>query len=422
MTVLLGAIADDLTGATDLANTLVQNGMRVAQVIGVPDGDIDIGEAQAVVIALKSRTLPVAKAVHQSLQALEWLRAQNVRQILFKYCSTFDSTEQGNIGPVTEALLDRLDADFTLICPAFPANGRRVFQGHLFVDDMLLSDSPMKDHPLTPMRDASLVRLMRAQSQWPVGLIPLSDVMAGPQAITRKIDELRAKGIRHAVIDAICDDDLHVIGQAAAGHRLITGGSAVAMGLPENLRKAGLLDLSPPPALPVAKGRCVVLAGSCSTATRRQIAHVAQDWPTLKLQVDRIAQGADIASEAADWATTQPADMPVVIYGSADPAEVLEMQQKFGKEQAGLMMEDALGEIAVALRTRGFGRYVIAGGETSGAVVSSLGIPALGIGPEIAPGVPWTQALGQDGLALALKSGNFGQEDFFRRAFHQFER
>lgn len=421
MTVLLGAIADDLTGATDLANTLVQNGVRVAQVIGVPDGNIDIGEAQAVVIALKSRTLPVAKAVHQSLQALEWLRAQNVRQILFKYCSTFDSTEKGNIGPVTEALLDRLDVDFTLICPAFPANGRRVFQGHLFVDDMLLSDSPMKDHPLTPMRDASVIRLMQAQSQWPVGLIPLSDVIAGPQAIARKIDELRAQGIRHGVIDAICDDDLHVIGQAAASHRLITGGSAVAMGLPENLRKAGLLGMSQPPVIPASKGRSVVLAGSCSAATRRQIEHVTKKWPTQKLQVDRIAQGHNITSEVVDWAVRQPDDTPVLIYGSADPAEVLRMQQLFGKDVAGRMMENALGKIAVALRAKGFGRYVVAGGETSGAVVASLGISALGIGPEITPGVPWTHTIGQDGLALALKSGNFGQDDFFLRAFKQIE-
>ncbi|WP_411958392.1 3-oxo-tetronate kinase [Paracoccus homiensis] len=419
MAVLLGAIADDFTGATDLANTLVQNGMRVAQVIGVPDAQTRIGQADAVVIALKSRTAPVAQAVSQSLSALEWLQERGARQILFKYCSTFDSTSKGNIGPVADALRARIDSDFALICPAFPANGRTIYQGHLFVGQHLLSDSPMKDHPLTPMRDASLPRLMQAQSRAKVGLIPHEVVRAGAEGIAQRIEALRAAGVGFGVADAISDDDLRVLGAAIADHRLITGGSGIAMGLPDNFRKAGLLGPAQPPVATQATGRAVVLAGSCSEATRRQIAFAAQIWPIRKLDVDRIAAGHDVVAETRDWVTAQPAHLPVLIHGSADPKEVRQTQRRHGKAAAGEMVERTLGELAVALRRQGFRRFVVAGGETSGAVVSALGIKALRIGPEIAPGVPWTETLERDGLALALKSGNFGQDDFFSRAFSQ---
>ncbi|MCZ0963950.1 four-carbon acid sugar kinase family protein [Paracoccus sp. EF6] len=414
---LLGAIADDFTGATDLANTLVQNGMRVTQIIGVPDENTDIGQAEAVVIALKSRTAPVAQAVQQTVQALDWLLAQGAAQILFKYCSTFDSTAEGNIGPVADALRTRLGTDFAFVCPAFPANGRTIYQGHLFVGDRLLFESSMRDHPLTPMRDADLVRMMNAQSDGRAGLIPLSDVAAGPSAIAARVAQLKADGICYGVVDAVSNEDLRVIGIAAAGHKLITGGSGVAIGLPDNLRREGLICPASLPEPPEAPGRAAVLAGSCSAATRRQIAHVAQDWPTRKLDVDSIANGDPVTAETVEWALSQPADMPILIFGSADPEEVRATQERYGKLQAGLMMEETLGEIAVALRDEGFGRLVVAGGETSGAVVSALGITALRIGPEIAPGVPWTQALAPSGPALALKSGNFGQDDFFRRAF-----
>ncbi|MFD0981987.1 3-oxo-tetronate kinase [Tropicimonas aquimaris] len=417
MGMILGAIADDFTGATDLANTLVQEGMRVAQVIGVPDSATEIGDAQAVVVALKSRTAPVGQAVEHSLAALDWLRRQGAQQILFKYCSTFDSTPSGNIGPVADALRRRLGTDFALVCPAFPANGRTIYQGHLFVGDRLLSDSPMKDHPLTPMRDANLVRLMAAQTDGSVGLIPLADVMAGADTVAERVEALRQGGMAYGVADAVTDRDLRCIGRAASDHVLITGGSGIALGIPDNLRAAGLLKAAIPPEIPQVEGRSVVLAGSCSEATRGQISRAGESWPTFKLDVERIAEGGDVVGDAVDWASAQPEAHPVVIYGSADPEEVRRTQERHGAERAGAMVEEALSAIAVRLRDAGFIRFVIAGGETSGAVVSALEISALRIGPEIAPGVPWTEALGSRRLALALKSGNFGGPDFFERAF-----
>nr|WP_201455799.1 3-oxo-tetronate kinase [Tropicimonas marinistellae] len=414
---VLGAIADDFTGATDLANTLVKEGMRAVQVIGVPDTATEIGDAQAVVVALKSRTAPVQQAVKQSLAALDWLRELGAAQFLFKYCSTFDSTPDGNIGPVADALRRRLGADFALVCPAFPANGRTIYQGHLFVGDTLLSESSMRDHPLTPMRDSSLIRLMAQQAAGRVGLIPLNDVMAGPTAVSARIDVLRKEGVTYAVADALTDAHLRHVGHAADGHVLITGGSGIAMGLPDNLRAAGKLETSQPPQVAPVEGRSLVLAGSCSEATRGQIARAREIWPTRKLDVDRIAEGLDVAGEAVSWALAQPEDSPVVIYGSADPDDVRRTQERYGTERASEMVESTLGAIAVKLHAAGYTRLVVAGGETSGAVVSALGVSALRIGPEIAPGVPWTEALGGRRLALALKSGNFGTRDFFERAF-----
>ena len=416
MSILLGAVADDFTGATDLANMLVTRGMRTLQTIGVPADDLEIGDAEAVIVALKSRSAPTALAVGQSLAALAWLRGRGARQFFFKYCSTFDSTAEGNIGPVADALMDALETDFAFVCPAFPANKRSVYQGHLFVGDQLLSESPMKDHPLTPMRDASLVRLMAAQTSRRVGLVPWPVVASGDAAIGRAVDALRAQGVAYAVADAIEDRDLEAIGAAAAGHALITGGSGVALGLPGNFRRQGLLGAATAPALPEAQGRAVVLAGSCSAATRRQVAHAGRLWPHLKLDADRIAAGALVVREAVAWAGNQPKDAPVLIYSSADPSEVAAIQARYGRDRAGSMMENALGAIAGELVDAGARRIVVAGGETSGAVVSALGVTALRIGPEIDPGVPWTETLGARRLALALKSGNFGGDDFFAKA------
>lgn len=417
MALLLGAIADDFTGATDLANTLVKEGMRVVQVIGVPDATTDIGDAQAVVVALKSRTAPMDEAVSQSLAALNWLRNKGAQQFFSKYCSTFDSTPSGNIGPIADALMDALGTEFAFVCPAFPANGRTIYQGHLFVGPDLLSESSMKDHPLTPMRDASLIRLMQGQTDKSVGLIPLDAVRTGAQAINDQVHRLCRDNVRYGVIDALTDDDLRLIGTAAADHTLITGGSGAATGLPENYRSAGLLGDVVAPVAPSVAGRELVLAGSCSTATRGQIAHAAAHWPTAKVDVEKIAAGGDVVSDLTDWALSQPADTPVLIYASADPDEVAATQAKYGLQQAGEMVENVMGGLATRLRDAGFGRLVVAGGETSGAVVTALNIRVLRIGPEIAPGVPWTEALGEKPLALALKSGNFGEEDFFEEAF-----
>jgi len=417
MPILLGAIADDFTGATDLATMLVTCGMRTLQTIGVPAADMDIGDAEAVIVALKSRTAPVAQAVDRSLAALAWLRGQGARQFFFKYCSTFDSTAEGNIGPVADALLAALGSDFAFVCPAFPTNKRTIYQGHLFVGNQLLSDSPMKDHPLTPMRDASLVRLMAAQAKRRVGLIPWPVVASGADAIRQAIEALCADGVAYGVADAITDADLEVIGAAAASHKLVTGGSGVALGLPANFRRQGLLGAATEPALPDVAGRAAVLAGSCSEATRRQVAHAGRLWPHRKLDADRIAAGGPVARETLDWALAQPDGSPVLIYGSADPAEVAAIQARYGRERAGAMMEDTLGAIAAGLVEAGARRLIVAGGETAGAVVSALGVTALRIGPEIDPGVPWTETLGPRRLALALKSGNFGSEDFFAKAF-----
>ena len=416
MAVLLGAIADDFTGATDLANTLVGQGMHAVQVIGVPGSPVDLGDAEAVVVALKSRTTPVADAVADSLAALAWLREQGAEQIFFKYCSTFDSTAEGNIGPVADALLDALDDDFALVCPAFPANDRSVYMGHLFVGGLLLEESSMKDHPLTPMRDSQLVRLMSAQSKKRVGLLPYPAVSAGVEATHVAIAGLRDEGVGYGIADALTDEDLLILGAAAADHRLITGGSGLALGLPGNFRRRGLLGEPRPADLPDASGPALVLAGSCSQATRGQVAYAREHWPNLKLDVDRLAAGEPVAAEAIAWARTQAPATPLLVYASADPEEVTAIQARHGRDRAGLLVEEAFGTIAQQLVEAGWRRLVVAGGETSGAVVSALGVRALRIGPEIDPGVPWTETLDDPHLALALKSGNFGARDFFVKA------
>lgn len=417
MTLALGAIADDFTGATDLANTWAKEGVKVAQLIGVPEDVTELGDAETVVVALKSRTAAVGKAVNNSIEALNWLRRRSARQIVFKYCSTFDSTPSGNIGPVADALADELGADFALVCPAFPANGRTVYQGHLFVGNALLSESSMKDHPLTPMRDANLVRLMNAQSRHEVGLVPLQHVQSGSDRIRSRIEEIRSRGARYAVIDAISDDDLRAIGSSAFDHPLVTGGSGIGMGLPENFRTSGAITKASLPVAPNIAGRDLVLAGSCSAATRTQIAVAKDRWPARKLNPDRIAEGSGEVEAALDWAVGQPNDTPILIYASDEPDEVARVQSRHGAETAGRQVELALGKIASCLSDSGFSRIVVAGGETSGAVVSALGIRVLRIGPEIAPGVPWTEAIDGKPHALALKSGNFGAESFFVDAF-----
>ena len=418
MSILLGAIADDFTGATDLASILVKEGMRVTQVIGVPDEQTDIGDAEAVVVALKSRTNPVEEAVGWSLKSLHWLQIKGAEQFFFKYCSTFDSTNEGNIGPVANALMDELQTGFALVCPAFPTNGRSIYQGYLYVGDKLLSESSMKDHPLTPMKDSNLVRMMSEQSGRKTGLIGFSTVNKGKEEIQRMINELQKNQFRYGVIDAIENEHLRRIGHAAASHKLVTGGSAVAMGLPDNFRQQGKLSNPVEPTPPSTSGRSLVLAGSCSQATRGQIAYVgSKHWPMKKIEIGDIADGKDVPSDLVVWANTQNIDLPVLIYASSDPDEVAEIQRRYGVKESGELIEQVMGKIAIALTRDGFDRLVVAGGETSGAVVSALNIKALKIGPEIDPGVPWTESLGQKPFALALKSGNFGTEDFFEKAF-----
>ena len=413
---LLGCIADDFTGATDLANTLVKAGMNTIQSIGVPAPGMDIGETDAVVIALKSRTNPAADAVNDSLAALAWLRERGARQILFKYCSTFDSTDAGNIGPVADALLDAMGADFTIFCPAFPETGRSIYKGYLFVGDVLLNESGMENHPLNPMTDANLVRVLQRQTENKAGLVPLSTVRGGADAIRGRFEDLRSEGVRHAIVDAVFDADLIEIGHASKHLSLITGGSGIAMGLPDNFRADGFLVDHFTPALPQIVGRSVVLAGSCSKMTRAQIVHTRRNWPSHNIDPWDIAAGKDVAATVLEWADAEGGQSPVLIYSSADPDEVAAVQAEFGREKAGALVEETMGEIARGLLDRGVNRLVVAGGETSGAVVKALDVHALRIGPEIDPGVPWTEAIGGVPLALALKSGNFGAEDFFEKS------
>jgi uncharacterized protein YgbK (DUF1537 family) len=418
MPLLLGAIADDFTGATDLANTLVRQGMRTVQLIDVPDAATTLPDADAIVVALKSRTIPAADAVRQSLAALDWLRRAGARQVLFKYCSTFDSTDAGNIGPVADALLDVLGSDFTVFCPAFPENGRTIYKGYLFVGDVLLSESGMRDHPLTPMRDPSLVRVLQRQTKHKVGLVPYATVAKGADAIRAAFAALRRDGFRHAIVDAVSDGDLLALGTALADLALITGGSGIALGLPENFRRAGLLAPSDgADALPVVRGAEVVIAGSCSTATLAQVAAMRARRPVFDIDPLALAEGIDAVGAALDFAARELASGPILISASAPPEEVRRAQEKLGRERAGTLVETALAAIASRLVECGVRRLVVAGGETSGAVVKALGITGLRIGPQIDPGVPWTASLGEKPLLLALKSGNFGGTDFFLRSF-----
>jgi 3-dehydrotetronate 4-kinase len=417
MTLLLGAIADDFTGATDLANTLVRQGMRTVQLIGIPRQPAPAA-VDAVVVALKSRTTPAAEAVAHSLAALAWLDRAGARQILFKYCSTFDSTDQGNIGPVADALLEALGADLTVFCPAFPENGRTIYRGYLFVGDVLLSESGMRDHPLTPMRDANLVRVLARQTPHKVGLVPLEAVSRGAGEVRADLARLRREGCRHAILDAVSDADLLALGEALADLRLVTGGSGIALGLPENFRRAGLLERTQQAdSLPSVRGAAAVISGSCSTVTLAQVAAMRQSHPVFEVDPLALAEGQPVAARALDWAAPQLGNEPLLISASAAPERVRAVQERLGRERAGGLVEKALAEIARGLVERGARRLVVAGGETSGAIVQALGITGLRIGRQIDPGVPWTASLGEPTLALALKSGNFGREDFFMRAF-----
>ena len=413
---LLGCIADDFTGATDLANNLVRAGMRVVQTIGVPNAPLS-AEVDAVVVALKSRTIAPQDAIDQSLQALQWLQGQGAQQIYFKYCSTFDSTDQGNIGPVTEALMQALQTDFTIATPAFPDNGRTVFKGYLFVGDVLLNESGMQHHPLTPMTDANLVRVMQAQCKSKVGLLSHKTIAQGTEAIQQEIANLKKQGIRIAVVDAVSNDDLMHLGHALKGMPLVTAGSGVAIGLPPNF------GLSPTPQasiLPKAFGLQAVVSGSCSQATNRQVAHFkATGRPTFLIDPLHLkGSWEDLVRQALAWAEGHLASGPVLVYSTATPESVQAVQSQLGVEVAGHQVEQALAAIAHGLVQLGVYQLVIAGGETSGACVQTLVIEQLQIGPQIDPGVPWCHAnTPMGGVHITLKSGNFGTDDFFTKAF-----
>ncbi len=408
---LLGCIADDFTGASDLANTLAKADMRTVQFVGTPDG-LASADCDAAVVSLKTRSVAPSEAVAQSLAALAALREAGATQILFKYCSTFDSTREGNIGPVADALLDALEAPCAIVCPAFPAAGRSIYRGHLFVGDRLLSESGLENHPLNPMTDANLVRWLGYQTKHKVGLLPQSVVAQGHTAIRAALDACAVRGERLVVCDAINDADLIALGHAAKGMALVTGGSGIAMGLPDNFR-----DTASPaaaPALVFPGGAAFAMAGSCSQATRAQIAaHVAAGEPVLHLDVPAVLAGRYTVADALAWVTAQSGARLPLIASSDEPDAVRALQARFGQGEAAHVIEAFFGALAKALVGQGVHRLIIAGGETSSAVVAALGIEAMRIGPEIDPGVPLLLSEGETPLVLALKSGNFGSFDFF---------
>ncbi|MDU8913216.1 3-oxo-tetronate kinase [Aestuariicoccus sp. MJ-SS9] len=416
MTTLLGCIADDFTGATDLAGLLARSGVQVSLRIGIPDTP-PRDTAPFEVIALKCRTAPVAAAVSDCRAALSWLQAAGASRFFWKYCSTFDSTPEGNIGPVAEALMDDLGCAQTIYCPAFPENGRAIFMGNLFVGRQPLAESPMKDHPLTPMRDSNLMRLLDPQVTRPVGLVDRLTVARGAVAIRDALARLGQEGVAHVVVDAVADEDLDAIAESCRDMPLMTGGSAVAMPLPALYRADGALAADAPrmetPVLPRA---AVILSGSCSAMTNAQVA-AYRDTGAPALRLDPLELADHGHQQALDWLSAQDLDKAPLIYATAEPDSVRAAQDRLGRARAGEIVEEALAACAMAARDRGARRFVVAGGETSGAVTQALGVDRLDIGREIAPGVPWTFCeTGGHRIALTLKSGNFGAPTFFTDA------
>jgi uncharacterized protein YgbK (DUF1537 family) len=402
--------------------------MRVVQTIGVPTEPID-SDVDAVVVALKSRTIPAKEAVAQSLQALAWLQSQGAEQIYFKYCSTFDSTDAGNIGPVTDALMDAMGTDFTIACPAFPDNGRTIFKGYLFVGDELLHESGMRNHPLTPMLDSNLVRVLQAQTKCKVGLIDYKTIAAGSAAITARIAQLQAGGVSIAIVDATSNAELVEAGKAWKNMPLVTAGSGIAIGLPQNFGiNATTADIAKTSKLPIPQGLQAIVSGRCSVATNAQVAHCIatctdDGGSAFHVNPQQLIAGVDVTTQALRWAKEQFAKnpkKPLLVYATSTPEQVKAVQSQLGVEKAGELIERALSTIAKGLVDLGVRQLVVAGGETSGACVQALAVTQLRIGLQIAPGVPWTHAITNVGeLHLALKSGNFGSVDFFSEAFEQ---
>ena len=407
---LLGCIGDDFTGSSDLANTLSKQGMKTAQYTGIPEQDA-AADIDAGVVSLKSRSIPVEEAIKQSLAALEWLKAQGCTQFFFKYCSTFDSTPEGNIGQVADALAEALGAETVIVCPAFPGAGRTVYQGYLFVNDVLLNESGMQNHPLTPMTDPDLRRWLAQQTKFEVGHVKAVDVLEGSAAISKALSEEQGKGKRLIVVDATRDADLMAIGEACADLPLITGGSGVALGLPNNFRQRGLIGKEASQ-WHGESGKCAILSGSCSIATRAQLAEFGKDHPMLEITAADVLNGKTTSSGVSEWLLQQ--EGIGLAYSSADPDTIKAVQKEFGRDASAQALENLFGEVASKLVAAGVTRLITAGGETSGAVVEALDIGTMEIGPEIDPGVPAMRA--GDNLVIALKSGNFGAEDFFVKA------
>ena len=420
MTLALGCIADDYTGASDLANTLTRCGLRTVQTIGVPAADLALPEVDAVVVSLKSRSIEAGLAVSRSRAAEQWLRKRGARHVLFKICSTFDSTDAGNIGPVMDALRADAGDAIALVTPAFPETGRTVYQGNLFVGAVPLNESPLKDHPLNPMHDSNLVRVLARQSRTRIGLVDLADIARGPEAVRARLAQLSSKGFGAVIADAVFERDLETIGQVALDHRMSVGASGIGLGLARALVASG--DVSSHATNPISDapvgGPTACLAGSCSQATLQQIARAEQAMPVLHLDPDQVVAGRGESRRALAWARERLQEGPILIASSSTPEEVAALQLRHGRDAAGHAIEQAMADIAEGLVQSGVRRLVVAGGETSGAVVDRLAIPGFLVGAEIAAGVPVLRAVGatQGDMLLALKSGNFGGPEFFSDA------
>lgn len=408
---MLGVIADDFTGASDIASFLVENGLSTIQMNGIPKSSLP-NEVDAIVISLKSRSIPAHEAVAQSLQALDWLQQNGCTQFYFKYCSTFDSTKEGNIGPVTDALLDRLQENFTIITPALPINGRTIFNGYLFVGDMLLNESGMKNHPITPMTDANLVRLMNAQSKGKTGLVSYADVIQGVDYVKTRFAELKAQGYRYAVVDAVDNSQLAVLAEAIADFKLVTGGSGLGAYMAARLNSGNKIGN----ALTPYKGKTVILSGSCSIMTNKQVNLYKEKASSIQLDVERAINDTNYVNELSKWVISHLNEpLAPMVYATVPPDTLKAIQQKFGVHQASNAIEETFAKLAKQLKLYGVKNFINAGGETSSIVVQELGYHGFYIGKQITPGVPWLKAIEED-IFLALKSGNFGNEDFFEYA------
>jgi uncharacterized protein YgbK (DUF1537 family) len=414
LSLALGCIADDYTGASDLANTLTRNGLRTVQTIGVPADELDVSGADAVVVSLKSRSIAAGEAVALALAAEGWLRGQGAAHVMFKICSTFDSTDAGNIGPVMDALLAACSGEFCLVTPAFPETGRSMYQGYLFVKGVPLHESPMKDHPLNPMRDSNLVRVLARQSARKIGLVDFSAVAGGVEAVRGRVAALRGEGVGAAIADAVLDRDLEVLGEAARAARFSVGASGLGLGLARAFCAAGIVQAKTAAfEMGAVGGKAACLVGSCSEASLEQVARASEAMPVMRLVTEKLLEGSSEVENALAWAEARLSAGPVLIASSGGAEEVAAVQAKFGREESGRKIERAMAEIAAGLVARGVRRLAIGGGETSGAIVDRLGIRSFEVGPELAPGVPMLRA---GGMKLALKSGNFGGAGFFAHA------
>jgi uncharacterized protein YgbK (DUF1537 family) len=420
VTLALGCIADDYTGASDLANTLTRCGLRTVQTIGVPSAELALPDVDAVVVSLKSRSIEAGLAVARSRAADKWLRGRGAGHVLFKICSTFDSTDAGNIGPVMDALRADSGDAMVLVTPAFPETGRTVYMGNLFVGSVPLNESPLKDHPLNPMHDSNLVRVLARQSQTKISLVDLAVIARGRDAVRARLAELAAKGFGAAIVDAVFERDLETTGQVALDHRLSVGASGFGLGLARALVASGRVKAAASTAISDAAvgGPAACLAGSCSQATLQQVAKAETVMPVLHLDPEQIVAGKDEARRALAWAKDRLKEGPVLVASSSTPDQVAALQARHGRDATGHAIEQAMADIAEGLVQSGVRRLVVAGGETSGAVVDRLGIPGFLVGAEIAAGVPVLRAVGaNDGaMLLALKSGNFGGPEFFSDA------